>query len=113
MAAVFIAFLIPFLDVGIGHSPTLRGEPAGWVTYLPGYGGYRVLIDGGLTTGFDETSGLLLALAWIVVLALLPSCSSDAPSDPRADVQPQRARKGKPASLTFAGGRGVLQPPAG
>ena len=69
VAGVFIAFLVPFLDVGIGQSPMLRGEPAGWATYLPGYGGYRVLIDGGLTTGFDETRGLLLALAWIVVLA--------------------------------------------
>lgn len=69
VAGVFVAFLIPFLDVGIGQSPMLRGEPTGWATYLPAYGGYRVLIDGGLTAGFDEIRGLLLALVWIVALA--------------------------------------------
>lgn len=70
VAGVFVAFLVPFVDVGIGQSPMLRGEPAGWAEYLPGYGGYRVLIDGGLTAGFDETAALLTALAWIVVLAV-------------------------------------------
>jgi hypothetical protein len=70
VAGVFIAFLIPFIDVGIGQSPMLRGEPAGWAQYLPGYGAYRVLIDGGLTDGFDETRSLLIALAWIAALAV-------------------------------------------
>jgi hypothetical protein len=69
VAGVFIAFLVPFLDVGIGQSPMLRGEPAAWATYLPGYGGYRVLIDGGLTASFDETRALLIALGWLAVLA--------------------------------------------
>lgn len=70
VAGVFIAFLVPFIDVGLGQSPMLRGEPAGWAQYLPGYGAYRVLIDGGLTDGFDETRSLLVALAWIAALAL-------------------------------------------
>jgi hypothetical protein len=69
VASVFIAFLIPFLDVGIGQSPMLRGEPASWAQYLPGYGAYRILIDGGLTAGFDETGALLIALGWLAVLA--------------------------------------------
>lgn len=69
VAGVFVAFLIPFIDVGIGQSPMLRGEPAGWATYLPGYGAYRVLVDGGLTDSFDETRSLLLALGWTAVLA--------------------------------------------
>lgn len=69
VAGVFIAFLIPFLDVGIGQSPMLRGEPAAWATYLPGYGAYRILIDGGLTAGFDEAGALLAALGWLAVLA--------------------------------------------
>jgi hypothetical protein len=47
----------------------LRGEPTGWAGYLPGYSGYRVLIDGGLTVMFDETGPLLLGLAWVAVLA--------------------------------------------
>ncbi|MGH9249618.1 MAG: hypothetical protein ACRD0W_08920 [Acidimicrobiales bacterium] len=66
---MFIAFLIPFLDIGIGQSPMLRGEPAGWATYLPGYGGSRLFIDGALTAGFDETRALLIALGWLAALA--------------------------------------------
>ena len=56
--------------LGIGQSPMLRGEPASWAQYLPGYGAYRVLIDGGLTATFDETGPLLIALAWITALAV-------------------------------------------
>jgi hypothetical protein len=66
---VFIAFLIPFLDIGIGQSPMLRGEPADWATYLPGYGGTRLFIDAALTASFDETRALLIALGWLTALA--------------------------------------------
>jgi hypothetical protein len=69
VAGVFIAFLIPFLDIGIGQSPMLRGEPADWATYLPGYGGTRVFIDGALTASFDETRALLIGLGWLAALA--------------------------------------------
>ena len=69
VGGVFVAFLIPFVDVGIAQSPMLRGEPASWAQYLPGYGAYRVLIDGGLTASLDETGPLLIALAWITALA--------------------------------------------
>lgn len=69
VSGVFIAFLLPFLDLGIGQSPMLRGEPAAWAQFLPGYGGMRVLIDGGLTTSFDQTRALLIGLAWLGALA--------------------------------------------
>ncbi|MGH9250244.1 MAG: hypothetical protein ACRD0W_12075, partial [Acidimicrobiales bacterium] len=69
VAGGFIAFLIPFLDIGIGQSPMLRGEPADWATYLPGYGGTRLFIDGALTASFDETGALLIALGWLAALA--------------------------------------------
>jgi hypothetical protein len=36
----------------------LHGEPADWAQYLPGYGAYRALIDGGLTPGFDAAWAL-------------------------------------------------------
>lgn len=70
VSGVFIAFLVPFLDLGIGQSPMLRGEPATWAEFLPGYGGMRMLIDGGLTPGFDATPGLAFALAWLVGLSV-------------------------------------------
>lgn len=70
VSGTFLAFLIPFLDLGIGQSPMLDGQPRDWARYLPGYGSIRVMIDGALTQGFDERSGLLLALAWLALLLL-------------------------------------------
>lgn len=70
VAAAYLGFLIPFLDLGIGQSPTLQGEPAAWAHHLPGYGSTRVLLDGDLTSGFDETDSLLVAASWIVGLTV-------------------------------------------
>ena len=70
VGGVFVAFLIPFLDIGMGQSPMLHGEPAGWAHYLPGYGGYRVLIDATVTGDFDQTRALLIGLAWLTALAV-------------------------------------------
>lgn len=69
VSGVFIAFLLPFIDLGLGQSPMLGGEPADWALWMPGYGGMRVLIDGGLTVGFDEGQLLAAALGWIALLA--------------------------------------------
>jgi hypothetical protein len=73
VSGVFMVFLIPFLDLGIGQSPMLRGEPATWAHWLPGYGGTRVVIDGALTSGFDEVTGLAVGSAWIAVLLIAAS----------------------------------------
>jgi len=70
VSGTFMAFLIPFLDLGIGQSPMLRGEPATWAHWLPGYAGTRVMIDGALTSSFDEANSLALGLGWIAVLLL-------------------------------------------
>jgi ABC-2 family transporter protein len=66
----FVAFLIPFLDLGIAQSPMLRSEPAGWARLLPGYGGSRVLLDGALTADFDTLLPLLAGLGWLAALTL-------------------------------------------
>lgn len=71
VAGVFIAFLLPFLDLGIGQSPMLRPEPPAWAQYMPGYGASRVLLDGGLTASFDRPGALLLAVAWLTGSTLL------------------------------------------
>ncbi|HKE52982.1 MAG TPA: ABC transporter permease [Actinomycetes bacterium] len=70
VSGVFIAFLVPFLDLGIAQSPMLRRDPAGWAHYLPGFGGGRLFIDGALTSSFDETRALVIAIAWLAALAL-------------------------------------------
>lgn len=70
VSGTFMAFLLPFLDLGIGQSPMLRGEPAAWAQWLPGYAGTRVMIDGALTNGFDEATTLVIGLGWISALLL-------------------------------------------
>ena len=62
---------MPFLDLGIWQSPMLRGEPDSWARWLPGYGGTRIVIDGALTPGFDETSSLAAGLGWIAALVIV------------------------------------------
>lgn len=71
VSGTFLAFLLPFLDLGIGQSPMVQGEPPDWARVIPGYGSVRVMIDGALTSGFDEAGSLGLATAWIAALVLL------------------------------------------
>ncbi|MDQ2813098.1 MAG: ABC transporter permease [Actinomycetota bacterium] len=69
VAGVFIAFLIPFTDLGISQSPMLRATPAAWAHFLPGYGAGQIVMNGLLAPSFDQTSSLLIALAWLAGLA--------------------------------------------
>lgn len=101
VSGVFVAFLVPFLDLGIAQSPMLRGAPPSWAEVLPGYGAVRVLTDAALTSTFDERGNLVLALGWLVLLAvaawvvLRRSCSSAAGSHRRrvghVPLAPRRA----------------------
>lgn len=84
VAGVFIAFLVPFLDLGMGQSPMLRAEPPTWAHFMPGYGASRVLLDGGLTDTFDQTGPLLVALAWLVGLSLAAALVWRRPLSPDA-----------------------------
>jgi hypothetical protein len=70
VGSVFVAFLLPFLDIGVVQSPMLHPEPSTLSRLLPGYGGSRVLLDGALTIGFDETRPLLIGLAWLLALTV-------------------------------------------
>lgn len=68
VGGVLLAFLLPFIDLGIEQSPMLRSAPPAWAHILPGYGAGRVLIDSALTPTFDETGPLLIALVWLAAL---------------------------------------------
>ncbi|MFI5571357.1 hypothetical protein ACIA6T_29270 [Streptomyces sp. NPDC051740] len=70
VGGVLIAFLVPFIDLGLEQSPMLRPDPPGWAHALPGYGATRVLIDAALTPAFDGTGPPLIALAWLTGLTL-------------------------------------------
>lgn len=63
VAGVFIAFLIPFADLGISQSPMLRATPAAWAHFLPGYGAGQIVMNGILGPSFDQARSLLIALA--------------------------------------------------
>ena len=71
VAGVFVAFLVPFVDVGLGQSPMLNALAPGWAELMPGYGAYRVLMDGALTPGFDQARALLVALTWTAALLVV------------------------------------------
>ena len=68
VGGVFLAFLLPFVDLGFVQSPMLHPTPTTLSTFLPGYGGSRVLLDGALTRGFDEATPLLIGLSWLLGL---------------------------------------------
>ncbi|RBY97520.1 ABC transporter permease [Blastococcus sp. TF02-8] len=68
VGGVLIAFLLPFIDLGIEQSAMLHPVPPDWARTLPGYGASRLLIDGALTPSFDEMWPLALALGWLVGL---------------------------------------------
>jgi hypothetical protein len=102
VSGVLIAFLVPFLDIGIAQSPMLRAEPPDWAHLLPGFGADRILLDGGLTATFDETGSLVLALAWLIVLGLLAArlfrttgaaVTVRAPNDERIHIGRHETRK--------------------
>jgi hypothetical protein len=65
VAGVLVAFLVPFLDLGIAQDPMLHASPPGWAHFLPGYGGFRVLTDAVLTHGPAPCGPLLSALTWL------------------------------------------------
>lgn len=70
VGGVFVAFLVPFLDLAIEQSPMLNPHVSSLAHLLPGYGASRVLYDAALTRSFDETGPLLIAIVWLVALAL-------------------------------------------
>jgi hypothetical protein len=65
VAGVLIAFVVPFLDLGIAQDPMLDPAPPTWAHFLPGYGGSQVLTNAILSNGFGQGSLLLTALAWL------------------------------------------------
>lgn len=67
---MFVAFLLPFLDIAIVQSPMLNPEPTTLSRLLPGYGGSRILLDGAFAAGFDETAPLLIGTGWLAALTV-------------------------------------------
>lgn len=70
LGGLYVMFLIPFLDVGLAQNVMFSAAPPSWARFAPGYGAVRVLVDGAFTADFDETRGLLLALAWFAAITV-------------------------------------------
>lgn len=79
VAGTFVAFLLPFLDIGLGQSPMLHQTPPDWAHLLPGYGPSRILLDGALTNTFDQWTALLLAAGWLTALLAVATLLSPRP----------------------------------
>jgi hypothetical protein len=73
-----LSFWAPFLDIGIGQSRHAAGRTGHFGAVTARLRREQVLIDGALRNGFDEALQLLIALAWVAVLAARPSrCSTE------------------------------------
>jgi hypothetical protein len=66
LGGLYLMFILPFLDVGLAQNVMFDAAPPSWGTWMPARGAMRVLIDGAFTPGFDETGGLILAVAWLI-----------------------------------------------
>lgn len=65
LGGLYLMFLVPFLDPGLGQNVMFSAAPPAWGRYLPAHGATRVLLDGAFSPSFDEVGGLLLAFAWL------------------------------------------------
>ena len=98
VGGVFLAFLLPFLDLGVFQSPMLHPEPTTTSQLLPGYGSTRVLLDATLTEGFDEARSLILGVLWLAALLAATALvygRSVRPSAPAVGLYP--GNPGRPA----------------
>jgi hypothetical protein len=71
LGGLYLMFLLPFLDVGLAQNVMFDAAPPAWATWMPAHGATRVLVDGAFTPGFDETTGLLIALGWLAGITTL------------------------------------------
>ena len=70
LGGLYLMLALPFIDVGLAQNPMFDMAPPGWARYLPAHGAVRVLVDAAFTPSFDETRGMLLALAWLAGITL-------------------------------------------
>lgn len=66
LGGLYLMILLPFIDVGLAQNVMFDAAPPSWGKWMPGHGAVRVLIDSAFTSTFDEISGALLAVAWLL-----------------------------------------------
>lgn len=93
VGGVFVAFLLPFLDIGITQSPMLHPAPTTFSKLLPGYGGSRVLLDGALTRGFDVAPQLLIGFSWLLGLVVVVALTYRHTTQPARPTRPHAGNR--------------------
>jgi hypothetical protein len=70
VGGLYVMFMLPFIDLGVGQSVLTQPVPPGWAKLLPGYGPMKIVLDGAFTPTFDQWWALGLSLAWLFALSL-------------------------------------------
>ncbi|HZJ39467.1 MAG TPA: hypothetical protein VFD20_00760, partial [Demequina sp.] len=70
LGGLYVLLVVPFLDIGLAQNAMFDAAPPAWGEFLPAHGAVRVMMDGAFTSTFDETGALLLALGWLLALAV-------------------------------------------
>jgi hypothetical protein len=73
LGGLYVMFLLPFIDVGMAQNIMFSAAPPSWGVVLPGRGAVQILVDGAFTTTFDQFAMLILAVVWLVGLAVVTS----------------------------------------
>lgn len=71
LGGLYVLLVVPFLDIGLAQNAMFDAARPAWGEWLPAHGAVRVMMDGAFTPTFDETGALLLALGWLLGLAVI------------------------------------------
>jgi hypothetical protein len=70
LPAIYLILFLAMTDLGVVQSPMFHATPVSFAWLLPGYPLDRLLYAGAFGHGFHATGVLLIALEWLVALAL-------------------------------------------
>jgi hypothetical protein len=75
IAAVYLMFFVPMIDLGIAQNPMFGdGTPGGWAVVLPGWAPSRLAMDASFSTTFHAGQELAVGLGWTAALLALAAC---------------------------------------
>lgn len=104
LPAIYLILFLVMTDLGVVQSPMFHATPVSFAWLLPGYPLDRLLYAGAFGHGFRAVGALLLALVWLIVLALAVYVvlrravgRSGAASSPLAGGSGEQARVGSAA----------------
>jgi hypothetical protein len=69
LPATYLILFLVMTDLGVVQSPMFHATPVRLAFLLPGYAPTRVMLDGAFSNTFNASGDLLLAVAWLTVLA--------------------------------------------